>query len=271
MIFVMEIEILYKEGSEEVIAERMGLNSMEVETGMRKSHGSGIRFPRAAIVLFALIASTAFAFWTPGADARNGTGTDNFYGTRCAPCHGATPTTCNGCHHHGPSGLTASTNKTSYAAGEAITVTVNNGRSSGATVRGGWVRILLELNSVEVARSTGPTGEGGGASLPITFSATGSNNTGAPLTAPTTEGTYRYEAVWFGNANDGGSTHGEVSVYTNSFTVVAADPATKIGVFRAALRGQWYLDTNGNGVWNAGTDTAAYFGTTGDAPIAGAW
>jgi hypothetical protein len=43
---------------------------------------------------------------------------------------------------------------------------------------------------------------------------------------------------------------------------------TNIGVFR---NGAWYLDTNGNDAWNAGTDTVTSFGTTGDVPVAGDW
>jgi len=46
---------------------------------------------------------------------------------------------------------------------------------------------------------------------------------------------------------------------------------TKIGVFRNSTH-TFYLDWNGNGVWNgAGTDRAFNFGLTGDEPVSGDW
>jgi hypothetical protein len=39
---------------------------------------------------------------------------------------------------------------------------------------------------------------------------------------------------------------------------------SKAGLF---LNGTWYLDTNGDGVW----DLADYFGQAGDIPVAGDW
>jgi len=179
------------------------------------SDGIGTRHGNAGIALFFLLVCAAVASWAPNAEAR-----DTYYGTFCAPCHGATPTTCNGCHHHGPSGNAATTNKTNYAPGEAVTVTFTGGRSSGATVGGGWIRAILYLNNVEIARSTG-TGSppSGGSGFPITFT----------TTAPTAAGTYTYQAAWFGNLYDSGNTtnanHGEQRVSTNSFTVSAASLA----------------------------------------------
>jgi hypothetical protein len=43
---------------------------------------------------------------------------------------------------------------------------------------------------------------------------------------------------------------------------------TKVGIFRA---GTWYLDTNGNGLWDPGTDQILTWGQAGDAPVVGAW
>jgi len=46
---------------------------------------------------------------------------------------------------------------------------------------------------------------------------------------------------------------------------------TKIGVFRPS-KNQFYLDINGNGVWNGGvTDRSYTFGITGDIPVSGDW
>ena len=46
------------------------------------------------------------------------------------------------------------------------------------------------------------------------------------------------------------------------------DGRTKIGVFRG--NGEWYLDMNGNGVWDAG-DAIHVFGGAGDKPVVGDW
>jgi len=43
---------------------------------------------------------------------------------------------------------------------------------------------------------------------------------------------------------------------------------TNIGVFRNR---PWYLDVNGNGAWDAGTDAVAFFGEAGDVAVAGDW
>jgi YD repeat-containing protein len=51
-------------------------------------------------------------------------------------------------------------------------------------------------------------------------------------------------------------------------TVQHSSAGRKIGVFR---NGAWYLDTNGNGVWDAGTDTVTTFGLPGDIPVTGDW
>ncbi len=154
--------------------------------------------------------------------------------TSCADCHGAT-STCNGCHAHGahPSSaksslnVTATTNKTSYQPGETISVLITGG------YRSGWVRAILyngdpTSGGVEVARSSGPTGMGGGPGFPITLTGT----------APTTPGTYTFSASWYGNAYDSSSAffgakwrpdpnnpgHGEEIVATNSFTVTGSTP-----------------------------------------------
>ena len=63
-------------------------------------HSIGTRHGKAGIVLFFLLACAALAFWAPNANAQS-----NYYVDRgCSTCHGATPTTCNGCHEHGVKG-----------------------------------------------------------------------------------------------------------------------------------------------------------------------
>ena len=42
----------------------------------------------------------------------------------------------------------------------------------------------------------------------------------------------------------------------------------RLGVFR---NGWWYLDINGNGIWDPGIDFAIPFGLSGDLPVVGDW
>ncbi len=199
-----------------------------------------------------LAATLALALWAPRAS-----GLSSYYTNNCTSCHSATVTSCNACHAHGTHSssaksdinLSATTNKTSYAPGEAMTVTVRGG------YRTGWVRvILLDQNMVEIARSSCPGGMGGCTTsvFPVTFPTSGNS-----LSAPTTPGAYTWAAAWYGNGFDaGGATfgsgtsatlqpgfftpdtnnivtvegvatpHGWQTVATNSFTVTApAAPA----------------------------------------------
>ena len=167
-------------------------------------------------VLFIGLSILALLFFYSG----NADAFSNYYVDRgCAGCHGATPTTCDGCHHHGSSGLQAATDKGTYTPGEALGVNFDGGSQTG------WIRAILYLDNVEVARFAGtgnpPQGRSGtNSGFPITFT----------TTAPTTPGTYTYEAAWFGNSIDNGLSstppHGEVRVSTNSFTVTAGTDTT---------------------------------------------
>ncbi|HET9594213.1 MAG TPA: CxxxxCH/CxxCH domain-containing protein [Anaeromyxobacteraceae bacterium] len=118
----------------------------------------------------------------------------------CVACHPTSVTgeTCSGCHAHGVHGtegrseinFKGTTSKTSYAAGETVTVTLNGGDQSG------WVRtLLLDQNGVELGRTTGPNTLGGGPALPVTLSGP----------APAAPGTYTWQVRWFGNRYDSGA------------------------------------------------------------------
>ena len=154
--------------------------------------------------------------------------TSSLFTANCTSCHAATPTTCNGCHAHGTHAssaktginVTGTTNKTTYAPGETVTVTVAGG------YRTGWIRAFLyDANMVRLAVSTGPNGDGGGAGYPVTFTAP----------APSTPGSHSWNVAWYGNQYDaGGATfgarwtpdpnnpgHGQEIVTTNAFTVAA--------------------------------------------------
>ena len=200
----------------------------KIEAGRYESmkHSNSNRHGKAGIALFFLLACAALAFWAPNANAQS-----NYYVDRgCSTCHGATPTTCNGCHEHGVRGRTgspqsATVNKTTFAPGENVIVTLRGGRTSSATNgTGGWVRGILYRDNVEIARSAGTVAPGnigpsGGSGLPITFT----------TAAPTTPGTYTYAAAWYGNtANNGAGfpgNHGEVRAPAITITVAAATVA----------------------------------------------
>jgi hypothetical protein len=174
---------------------------------------------RASVLLLFAMAFVAFQFWGTEAQARS-----SYYTSYCGSCHdAATSNTCNGCHHHGPVGLKGVTNKTSYAPGETVSVTVSGGGQNG------WFRaILYDQNNRQVAISNGDdSGMGNSATYPTTLSAP----------APTTPGTYTWKAAWFGNSFDtnnmNANSHAEVAVNTNSFTVTAPADTTApvVGTF----------------------------------------
>ncbi|RNC70333.1 MAG: hypothetical protein ED859_05835 [Desulfuromonadales bacterium] len=139
----------------------------------------------------------------------------------CASCH-STPVvaTCNGCHYHGNRTLRAATNKTSYSPGETVTVTLTSG-----STRSGWIKaILYDQSNTQIAVSNGnASGMGGSTTFPASLSAP----------APTSPGTYTWKMAYYGNSANTGSTHGEVAVSTNSFTVAAAADTTApvVGAF----------------------------------------
>jgi len=176
----------------------------------------------------------------------------------CVDCH-ATPVvaSCNGCHYHGNRSLRAATNKTSYAPGETVTVTLTT-----SSTRSGWIRaILYDQNNTQLAVSSGnASGMGGSTTFPAALTAP----------APTTPGTYTWKMAYFGNSANSGDVHGEVVVNANSFTVAAAAIApAKIGVYSNGL---WYLDADGSGAWNGTpTDRQPFLGFAGANPVAGDW
>lgn len=180
-------------------------------------------------ILGVLFVTMVFAF-SSSAEARS-----NYFTTYCSSCHSSVTATCDGCHAHGTHSTSSKndinvkgvTNKTSYAPGETVSVTITGGYG-----RGGWVRALLyNAAGTEVARSTGPGGTGGGAGYPVTLSAP----------APSTSGSYSWKVAWYGNKFDltdagagtthfgagwtpdpGNANHGAEIVSTNAFSVTAA-------------------------------------------------
>ena len=87
------------------------------------------------VFCFALVLAV-WASWAPKAQAF-----PSLYDSNCAGCHGTTQT-CNGCHSHGTHSdstksdinVTGTTDKTTYAPGETVSVTIDGG------YRTGWIR-----------------------------------------------------------------------------------------------------------------------------------
>ncbi|HEX9048921.1 MAG TPA: choice-of-anchor D domain-containing protein [Anaeromyxobacter sp.] len=166
------------------------------------------------------LAALVLAAWAPRALAH-----PTYYGSYCSPCHGASVTTCNGCHHHGTHASATATSSISvsgtldstiYAPGATVTVTITGGDQSG------WVRTLLyDQNMKELARSSCPGGTGGCTTTgyPVTLTAT----------APATPGTYTWAVAWYGNAQyeSAGASFGNGTSSTlqpGSFTPDANNP-----------------------------------------------
>ena len=175
---------------------------------------------RLSILLLFAVTFAAVQFWGTQAQAH-----PSYFTTYCAGCH--ITTTCNGCHHHGPVGLKGVTDKSTYAPGEAVSVTISGGSQSG------WFRaILYDQNNNRVAISNGnDSGMGHTATYPAVLSAP----------APTTPGTYTWKVAWFGNSFDSNNmnagSHGQVTASTNSFTVTAPADTTApvVGTFTLPL------------------------------------
>jgi uncharacterized protein (TIGR03382 family) len=175
----------------------------------------------------------------PPATARS-----EYFTSSCTGCHGATVTTCNGCHAHGTHSSSAKSDinvagtltKTSFAPGETVSVRITGG------YRTGWVRaVLLDQGGNELARSSCPGGEGGCTTsvYPVTLTAP----------APATQGRYTWSVAWYGNQfeagggsfgsgtsatlrpgyftpDPGNANHGFQTVALQPFDVVAAAAAT---------------------------------------------
>ena len=107
-----------------------------------------------------------------------------------------------------------------------------------------------------------------------------STGTGMPTVSPRSVGLrssthmfyldYNGNGAWNGAVTDGSTT--SVPPGTLAFTGDwNADGFTEIGGFRLSTH-LFYLDINGNGVWNGPLVDKAYdFGRTDDAPVAGIW
>jgi hypothetical protein len=167
------------------------------------------RSNKLSMVIIFTMALAVLQFLSTEAMARS-----TFFSSRgCTSCHTApVAVSCDGCHQHGARNLSGTTNKSSYAPGETVSVTFSGGS------RGGWFQgRLYDQNNQLIGVSSGnASGMGSATTFPTVFSAP----------APTEPGTYTWKVAWFGNSSNSGSNHGEVAVNTNSFTVAAPADTT---------------------------------------------
>jgi hypothetical protein len=142
------------------------------------------------LLCFALFVTLSIGLRTNGASAK-----PSYFDYECSGCHTNDNPTCNGCHHHGPQSLSATTDKAEYVPGEQVVVTFDGGTKSG------WIRaILYDEAGVEIDRATGPTHMGDdGQPNPVEFPVT---LTGA---APAEAGQFTWEAAWWGSPYDTGN------------------------------------------------------------------
>jgi hypothetical protein len=188
---------------------------------------------KTVVALLAVFTMAALMFWAAGADARSGwfTGatTPSPVG-QCNSCHvnQTGSSFCGMCHAHGTHpnsskntmNVTATPDKATYTAGEAMSVTISGGyrpSQARAVVFDG----LNPTTAVQKAISTGTYGVGDLA--PTNAPAwTGSGPASIVLsgfTAPTVAGTYTWYGAWYGNQYDLGTIGG-----TTTFGAWTADP-----------------------------------------------
>ncbi len=86
--------------------------------------------------------------------------------------------------------------------------------------------------------------------------------TGAALATPQTNvmANFGWEYVWHCHI----LSHEE----NDMMRAIVFKPVDHVGVF---ANGQWYLDTSGNGAWDAGIDNSYTFGTAGNIQVSGDW
>ena len=163
----------------------------------------------------------------------------------------------------------------------SVTLTVTNAGGSNSQLRSNYISVNAPP-SAPVASFTG-TPLSGTAPLDVTFT---DSSTGTSITnrrwdfgdgnvsnyAIATNPSHRYTSlgvytVTLTVTNAGGSNS---QIRSNYITVIQTTPpgTLRIGVTNGQ---QWYLDTTGNGVWDAGSDFAYTFGSPGWTHVTGDW
>jgi len=147
------------------------------------------------------------------------------------------------------------------------------------TVSGSTVTLLQPGTCSITASQTGSVNYGYAAAPPVTQSLT------VTAIKPSEAGIFRDNFEWIldanGNRQFDGAGPGQDYVYVNFIPAQPGDKpvvgdwngsgTTKIGIYRPST-GQWFLDYNGNGVFDTGIDKVYQFGgVAGDLPVVGDW
>lgn len=175
----------------------------------------------------------------------------SYYAASCTSCHDPSPTTCNGCHHHRGT-VNGSLGRTTFAPGEAMTITVDAGQRSGF-----WRAAVLDGANQVVG----------------TASATASGPATVTVAAPRTAGTYAWKVAWYGNAytetpaaaswvaDAGNAGHGYVTAALATFSVQATPTPVPVASLSPAA-----LDLGTVAVGQASTRSAT-LSNTGNAEL----
>jgi hypothetical protein len=173
----------------------------------------------------------------------------------------------------------------SYYSGTTVTLTATP--ANGSTF-GGWsgtgctngnvtmnanISCTATFNSIAPQTYTLTVVRSGAGTGTVTSSPAGINcgsacsasyNTAVILTATAAAGSNF--AGWSGT----GCTDGNVIMSANTTCTASFQPTSRIGVFRPKT-GEWFLDDNGNGQWDAGDIHIKSFGRRRDLPVIGNW
>ena len=108
---------------------------------------------------------------------------------------------------------------------------------------------------------------------PMTYAWDFTNDGIVDNTTPNPAYTYNSVGVYPVNltvTNGGGSNSSVKAAWINVTAAPVTATASKIGTYNPALA-IWYLDYNGNGIWEPGTDKVITWGGTGYQPVTGNW
>src|SRR6476620_9180541 len=191
-----------------------------------------------------------------------------------------------------PTGINNCTTTCSAPYNSGTTVTLTATPASGSTFAGwtgctnGVVTLTANTTCTATFNAVAPQTytlsivKGGTGSGTVTSSPGGINcgsacsasyNTGAAVSLAATAAAGSTFAGWSGT----GCASGTVTMNANITCTASFQPAvnqlqTRIGVFRPGT-GEWFLDDDGNGQWDAGDIYIKSFGKSGDLPVVGSW
>jgi len=174
--------------------------------------------------------------------------------------------------------LGAAPSTVSAAASSGLPVSFSSLSASVCTVSG------VTVTLVSAGTCTIQAMQSGNANYLAAASATQSFTVSSATAKPSEAGIFRQNFQWLldanGNRQFDGAGAGLDYVYNNFIAPQPGDKpvvgdwsgsgTTKIGIFRPST-GQWFLDYNGNGVFDAADKTYNFGGIAGDIPVVGDW